>query len=115
MRARFRGNGSLLQVLSMVTNKLAFWIGHHAAQCNDAQTIATMLQIDPQEVVATLGDFVPPIVPPGHQIITVYMSAKHRTKMGREARHRGLSMPDLVSQAIAVVVRDSLFGAVIDG
>ena len=105
----------LSPVFSMVTNKTAFWIGHHAAQFNDAPTIASMLQIDPQEVVATLGDFVPPIVPPGHQIVTVYMSAKHRTKIGREARRRCLTMSDLVSQAIAVVVRDSLFGAVIDG
>lgn len=99
----------------MVTNKTAFWIGHHAAQFNDALAIATVLQIDPLEVVETLGDFVPPTVPPGHQILTFNMSAKHRTKIGREAGRRGLTMPDLVSQAIATVVRDNLFGPVIDG
>ena len=98
----------------MVTNKTAFWIGHHAAQFNDALTIATMMQIDPREVVETLGNFVPPTLPPGHELLTISLSGKHRTKIGREARLRGLDMPDLVSQAIAVVVRDSLFGAVID-
>lgn len=72
----------------------------------------TAAQIERMFADAGIEPFKP--LPPGIELVTVSLSAKHRTKLAAEARDRGLMMPDLAGVVLARVAADDLFGALLD-
>ena len=94
-------------------NLTAFWIGCLAGHLLQPEAIADRLGRPLADVVAAMDGYTVPVVPAGHEVLTILLAAKTRTPMAREAHRRGLYMPDLASLTLATVARDNLFEAVL--
>lgn len=95
-------------------NKDAFQLGIALANGDDPAKAIERLGLDPGVALPVIEGFRPLVLLPGHEILTVYMPAKHRTKIAREALERGVDMTEFASRVLATVARDGLFGAVLD-
>jgi len=100
-------------------NRLVAQIGMLTARGMTAEQIAIEVanEVTPPQIELAwhqLG-ISPVLLHPGLALVDVAMSAKHRTKLAKEAMHRQIELPSLAASLLGKVADDDLFGAVLDG
>lgn len=99
-------------------NKKCFHVGVMLAKGYSYPAIATQLADGTTKqdltAMASFWGYVPKAKRRGYSIVEVSMAGRHRTKIAMEAIARGMDLPDLVSEVMAAVARDSLWAAVLD-
>lgn len=100
-------------------NRLAFKIGYMGARYMTPVQIAAALdgQLTPAQIEAAwqMLEFTPPVLAPGHDLVDVSLSGKHRTMICREATSRGMELPGLAAALLGRAADDMLFAALLDG
>lgn len=105
---------------SSPSNRVWAWAGIYAARehLSPAQIAdrlgegVTAAEIEAMFEAAGIDPFRP--LQPGNELVTVHLSAKHRTKLAAEARSRALLMPDFAGILLAKVAADGLFAAILE-
>ncbi len=79
-----------------------------ARELNDGTTTASLRRM------AREWQIRPDKMRPGYAPVPVPLFGEHRTAILQEAKRRGRSLPELIGEVTAIIVRDDMFGAVID-